>query len=89
MQIAAQHAEGQSVRTGQRVKERFLFRRIASQRGDIIDGHAQVATFIEANFADAALAFLNETAMTARVALQRVAGQVLGQLRRAFGGHCV
>jgi hypothetical protein len=56
MQIAAEHAERQSVGTGQHVEERFFLGRIAGERGDVIRGHAQVPAFVESNLADAALA---------------------------------
>ena len=89
MQIAAEHAEGQRIRTRQGVKERLLLGRIALQSRNVIDGHAQVSVFIEANFADAALAGLYQAAMPAGVAPQRLILQMLGKLRRAFGGHLV
>jgi hypothetical protein len=63
MQIAAEHAERQRVRSGQHVKERLL--------------------------SDAALTGLDQTAMPARVTLKRVLIEMLGQLRRTFGGHLV
>jgi hypothetical protein len=45
--------------------------------------------FVEADFANAALAFLNQTTMAARETVQRLVRQMLGQLRRGFGGHLV
>jgi hypothetical protein len=48
-----------------------------------------MSAFVETDFADAALAFFDQTTMTAGEALQRVVGQVLGQLRRALGGHLI
>jgi hypothetical protein len=71
------------------MKERLLLSWIALQRRHVIYRYAQMAAFIEANFADASLPFLDQTTMPAGEALQRVAGQMLGQLRRAFGRHLV
>ena len=78
MQIAAKHAKRQRVGTGQRVKERFLLGRIACQRRHVIHGHAQMTTLVEANFANATLAFINQTAVAARVTLDRVLRKMLG-----------
>ena len=89
MQIAPEHAESQRVRSRQAMKERFLLSRITSERRHIIRRHTQMPAFVEANFANAALALFDETAMTTRIALERVAGEMLGQLRRAFRGHLV
>ena len=71
------------------MKEGLLLGGIALQSRDVIDGHAQVSAFIEANFADAALAFLDQAAMATREATQSIILQMLGKLRRAFGGHLV
>jgi len=56
---------------------------------DVVHRDAEAAAFVETNFADAALAFLDQTTMAARETAQRVPVQMLGQLRRAFGGHLV
>ncbi len=48
-----------------------------------------MSSFIEADFADAPLAGLDQAAMPAGVATQGVILQMLGKLRRAFGGHLV
>ena len=71
------------------MKEWFLLSRIARQRGDIIHRHAQMPAFVEANFANAPLALFDETAMTTRVALERVSGEMFGKFNRAFRGHLV
>ena len=89
MQIAAEHSERQRVRSRQTVKERLLLGRIASDRRHIIGRHTQVPAFIEANFANAPLALFDETAMTTRIAFERLAGEMLGQFRRALRGHLV
>ena len=66
------------------MEERFLFRGVAGQRGDIIRGHSQMAVFIESHFADAALAFIDQTTVAAGVTLERSAGQVLNQFGRSL-----
>jgi hypothetical protein len=71
------------------MKEGFLLSRIASQGRDVIRRHAKMPAFVEANFANATLALFDQAAMTARIAFERVAGEMLGQLRRAFRGHLV
>jgi hypothetical protein len=48
-----------------------------------------MSAFVEANFADAALAFFDEAAMAAGVTLQGAARQVFCKLSRAFDGHFV
>jgi hypothetical protein len=48
-----------------------------------------VPTFVEANFADAALAFFDETTMAAGVTLQRAVRQMLSQFRGALNGELV
>jgi hypothetical protein len=69
------------------VEERLFLSRIARKGGDVINRHTQVPAFVEPDLADPALAFLDQTAMPARVTLQRAAVEVFGQLRRTFGGH--
>ncbi len=71
------------------MKERLLLSWVALQGRDVVHRYAQLTAFVETNFADAALAFPYQTAMTAGETVQRVVGEVLGQLRRAFGGHLV
>jgi hypothetical protein len=71
------------------MKERFLLRGVAGKRGYVIYGHAKATGLIEADLANATLAFLNETTVTAGVTLQRPAFKVLSQFRRAFGGQRV
>lgn len=68
------------------MEKRLLLSWIAGERSDIVCGNTQTPTLIEANFADAALAFLDEAAMAAGVTLERVIRQVLSQFRRAFSG---
>ena len=70
-------------------KKGFLLSWIAGERGDVVCRHAQMSALVEANFADAALAFFDETAMAAGVTLQRAAFKMLGQFRRAFSGQRV
>ena len=41
------------------MEEGFLLGRIAGERGNIVAGYAQVTGFVEANFANAALAFFD------------------------------
>src|SRR5205823_8165950 len=89
VQVATQHPESQSVRTRQRMKERLLLGRIALQSRHVISRHAQVTVLVEADFADAALSFLDQAAMAAGIALERQLRQLLGQLGRAFGGHLI
>ena len=89
MQIATQHAERQSVGTGQDVEERFFLSWIASEGGDVVCRHAKMAAFVESDFADAAFALLDQAAMTTGITLQCAAVEVLSQLRRTFGGHRV
>ncbi len=59
MQVAAEHSEGQRVRTGQNVEKRFLLGRITGQRGDVIRGHAQVAAFVKPDLANTAFALFD------------------------------
>ena len=65
MQIATQHAKGKCVGTGKHVKERLLLSGIARNGRDIVHWHSQVAGLVEANLADAAFVFFDETAMAA------------------------
>ena len=60
------------------MKERFLLGWVAGERGDIIRRHAQMSGFVEANFADAALAFFDQAAMAAGVTLQSAVGEMFG-----------
>jgi hypothetical protein len=46
-----------------------------------------VATLVEANFADAALSFLDQTPVTTRVTLQRARIEMFGQFGRTFRCH--
>jgi hypothetical protein len=71
------------------MKEGFLLSRIASQRRYIIRRHTQMPALVEANFANATLALFDETAMSTGIAFERVAGEMLGEFRRAFRGHLV
>src|SRR5260370_40402144 len=89
MQITTEHAKSQRVRTRKNVKERLLLSWIALQSGHVIHGHTQVSAFVKANFADAAVAFLDQARMSAGKAAQGVVRQMLGQFRRAFGRHLV
>jgi hypothetical protein len=68
------------------MKERFLFGWIAGQRGNVVCGNAQLSSFIETNFADAAFAFLDEATMAAGVTFERAVGQLFDQFRRSFSG---
>lgn len=87
MKIAAEHAEGERVGTGQYVKERLLFCRVTRERGNIVRGHAQMAAFVETNLTNAALTGLDQAAMTAGITFQRAGFQVFRDFRRAFSGH--
>jgi hypothetical protein len=69
------------------MKKRFLFRRITRQRGDVVCGDAKFSGFVETNFANAALAFLDEATMAAGVTLERAIGQLFDQFRRSFSGQ--
>jgi hypothetical protein len=71
------------------MKERLLLGRIAGERSHVISWHAQMSAVVEADFAYAALAFLDETAMAACITLQRVAIEMLSQFHRAFSGEGV
>src|SRR6266436_6054543 len=89
MQITTEHAKSQRVRTRKNMKERLLLSWVALQSGHVIHGHAQVSAFIKTNFADAALAFLDQAAMSAVKTAQGIVCQMLSQFRRAFGRHLV
>lgn len=69
------------------MEERLFLSRIAGECGDVIHRHTQVSAFVKSDLADTALAFLDQTPVTAGIALQRVALEMLGQLGRTFGGH--
>ena len=70
MEIAAQHAERQSVGTRQNMEERFFLGWITRECGDVVCGHTQMAAFIKAYFANAAFPLLDEAAMAAGVTLE-------------------
>jgi hypothetical protein len=69
------------------VEKRLFLRRIASQRRNVIRGHAQMTVLVEADFADPSLAGFDEASMTTRITLQCSCIEVFGQLGRALGGH--
>src|SRR5207249_8460700 len=71
------------------MKKWFLFRRITLQRGHVIYRHAQMSAFIEAHFADAALALFDKATMATRITLESRARKVLRQFRCDFTGHLV
>jgi hypothetical protein len=87
MKIATEHAKRQRVRTRKNVEERFFLSRIASQGGDVVYRHAQLAAFIETNFTDAAFAGLNQATVTARITLQCAGVEVFGEFGRTLSGH--
>ena len=71
------------------MEERLLFDRIALHAANVSPGNVQLSPFIEANLANASLALFDETAMTTRIALQCVAGEMFGKFNRPFRGHLV
>ncbi len=73
MQIAAQHTEAISQRSGIGVKEGFFFNGIALHAAYISPRHIKRSTLIEADFADAGLAIGNGTAMSAGKTTQPIA----------------
>ena len=77
MKITAKHAKGQSVRSRQHMKKRLLLSRVALEGGHIVYRHTQVSALVETYFADAALAFFDETTMTAGETVQRTVREVL------------
>ena len=85
VQVAAEHAEGQRVRSGQRVEEGLLLDRVALQRADVTARGTEHAASAKTDPADALAPFRHRTAMAARVAAQPAVGQDLGQLG---GGRC-
>ena len=60
-----------------------------TKRAICIDPGDDSDAIVEANFANAALAFVNQTAVAARVTLDRVLRKMLGQFRGTFSGHLV
>src|SRR5437588_8878775 len=89
VQVAAEHAEGERVGAGEDVEEGLLLGRVALEGGDVVCGNQQATALVEAHLADAALAFVNQTAVAARVAAQTAAPEALGQLLRALCRHLV
>ena len=65
MQVAAQHAETVSESAGMGVEERLFFDGIALHSGGVSPGNIERAAPIEADFANAGLAFGNGAAVTA------------------------
>src|SRR2546423_1953634 len=89
VQVAAEHAEGECVGAWEDVEEGLLLGRVALESGDVVCGNQKATALVEAHLADAALAFVNQTAVAARVAAQTAAREALGQLLRALGRHLV
>src|SRR5207248_1552083 len=71
------------------VEEGLLLCRVALESGDVVCGNQQATALVEAHLADAALAFVNQTAVAACVAAQTAAPQALGQLLRTLGRQLV
>lgn len=63
MQVAAQHAKAVGESAGVSMEERFLFDGIALHSGGVSPGDVERAAAVEANFADAGLAFGNGAAV--------------------------
>jgi len=83
VEIAAQHAEGESVSAGHAVEEGFFLDRIARQHADIAEGDFQNAVVVEPDAADAVAAGFDQAAMSAGEAADGAVGFVLDQ---RFGG---
>jgi hypothetical protein len=66
MKVTAEHSEAVGERSGIGVKERFFFDGIALRAGGVSPGNIECASAIEADFADAGLAFGDRTAVAAR-----------------------
>ena len=82
MKIAAHHAERQRIAAGIDVEERLLLDRVALHAGDVAERHAQLAAFVEAHLANAAMPRADETAMAAGDATNALA---LGPPQRTDG----
>ena len=65
MEVAAQHAEAVGERAGMGVEERLLFDGIALHSGGVSPGDVECAAAVEADFADAGLAFGDGAAVAA------------------------
>jgi hypothetical protein len=68
MEITAQHAKGQSLFTGQDMKERLLLNGVNLQSGDIPPGDLQLALSVEPHLTNAAPPFSNQTSMPTCIA---------------------
>jgi hypothetical protein len=81
VEVAAQHPERQRVAAGEAVKERFLFRRVALEGGDVARRGEERPFLIEPHFADAAPAGLHEAAVPAGEATHRAPIELFDELR--------
>jgi hypothetical protein len=72
VQVAAQHAEAVGQRAGIGVEKRLLLDGIALRSGDVSPGNVELAAAVEADFADAGLAFGNGAAVSAGEAAQAI-----------------
>jgi len=89
VEIAAQHAEAVGKGAGVGVKERFFFDGIALHSGGVSPGHVECAAAIEADFADAGLAFGNGTAVTAGKAADAMVVEFFVERRVRFADSLV
>ena len=84
MKVTAKHAEavGESPAIG--MEERFFLNGIALYAAYIAPGYVKRPSTIETDFADTDLPVCNGTAMSARIAADAVAVELLVQLRGSF-----
>ena len=65
MKVTAEHAECECVAARINMKERFLLNRVALKRPDVAEGDLELTILHEADFADPAAAFGQQTAVPA------------------------
>ena len=84
MQIAAQHPEAERERARPYMKERFLLDGVALDAADVAPWHAQDAVAIEADLADADVAFRDRAFVAAGITPQPPPVDGLDQLGRCL-----
>lgn len=83
VEIASHHTEAVSESAGVRVKERLLLDGIALRAGGVSPRNVELASAIEADFADAGLPFGDRTTMSAGETADAVVAESLDE--RGFG----
>jgi hypothetical protein len=81
MQIATQHSKTVGKRAGISMKERLLLNGIALDSADVAPWDIELSAAVETNFAHAGLSIWNRATVSARVAAQPIAIELLDQTR--------